>query len=100
MNQLGYLTSGEETMRLHKEKDVKKETDTDLCIKEYCKNWMKKIKPIYKKSTIQTMFTHLFRNGFAHQFISIYPSAITRSSKIIELIYFSDKDSPILQVKI
>lgn len=102
MNLLGYLTSTKHMTQLHIDNSADKVTDTDICIKEYCKDWMKKVHKKYGKSTIQEMFVDLFRNGFAHQFISIYPSAITRSSTMKVLIGFSGNsdDLPILQVKI
>jgi len=103
MNQLGYLSSKEPTIKLHKDKDPSQITITEICIKEYFNNWMKKEtvrnKELYRKEKVQELIIELYRHGFAHQFISIFPSAITRSSNIKELITISEK-SPVLQIKI
>ena len=77
MNQLGYLTNKKET----KEIIEKGESATETCIKAFCDDWMSKVDKIYRKTTIQEMFVNLFRNGIAHQFLSIYSTGITRDPK-------------------
>lgn len=105
MNQLGYLTSKKDINRLSQKDKNGKITDhpiTETCIKEFCNQWMYKVNKNYNKSTYQEIFHNLFRNGIAHQFLSVYPTAITRSSKQKELIVIT-KDEPIeitLQVKL
>ena len=100
MNQLGYLVNKKDT----KEIVENAETATETCIKEFCNDWMQKINKIYKKSTIQEMIVHLFRHGMAHQFLSIYQTAITRDPKQETLIGIfkneSDEKLYVLQVKI
>lgn len=99
MNQLGYLVNKKET----KEIAEKGETATETCIKAFCNNWMYKIDKIYKKTTIQEMIVNLFRNGMAHQFLSIYSTAITRDPKQATLIHIIENESGqkwyVLQIK-
>jgi hypothetical protein len=64
---------------------------------------MHKIDKIYKKTTIQEMIVNLFRNGMAHQFLSIYSTAITRDPKQATLIHIIENESGqkwyVLQIK-
>lgn len=99
MNQLGYLVN-----RKDKKEIVEKgETATETCIKAFCNNWMHKIDKIYKKTTIQKMIVNLFRHGMAHQFLSIYLTAITRDPKQATLIRSFENESGqtihVLQIK-
>lgn len=83
MNQLGYL--------IHKKIINKKETET--YIKAFCDNWMAKADKIYKKTTIQEMLVNVVRHGMAHQFLSIYPTGITRDPKQKGLVHLHKNES-------
>ncbi len=99
MNQLGYLINKKETKEIVEDG----ETATETCIKAFCDSWMCKIDIIYKKTTIQEMIVNLFRHGMAHQFLSIYSTAITRDPKQTILIRsFEDESGQkfyVLQIK-
>lgn len=79
MNQLGFLTSKKTT------KKIEDLVDTELCIKEYCTDWMAKIDAIYNKGSIQDMLVSFFRHGMAHQLLPTGNSGITRSKTQKEL---------------
>lgn len=98
MNQLGYLTSNRNT------NDIENNPDTELCIKEFCENWMSRVdKEIYKKTSVQEILVNFFRHGLAHQYLPIAYMAITRHPKhkgLLETYEREEYKYYILQVKI
>lgn len=73
MNQLGYLTSKKTT------DDIENNTKTDVCIQEFCNDWMTKVdRENYKKSTFQEILINFFRHGLAHQYLSVVSTGLTR----------------------
>ncbi|WP_020586087.1 hypothetical protein [Desulfobacter curvatus] len=97
MNQLGHLTSPKTVDK------IEINPDTELCIKEYCENWMIKVDEIYRKSTCQEILVSFFRHGLAHQFMPIHGMAITRHpthKNLIDSYQIEGGVRYILQVKI
>ena len=98
MNQLGYLTSKTDIS------GINQNPPTEVCIKKYFNNWMKKVDPEkYRKSTVQEIMVNFFRHGLAHQFLSVAFSGITRDPKqeqLISIKSFEGIKYYVLQVKI
>jgi hypothetical protein len=98
MNQLGYLTSNRNT------DNIEINPDTELCIKEFCEDWMSKVdNDTYQRTSVQEILVNFFRHGLAHQYMPISYMAITRHPKRKGLLETYEKEGSkfyILQVKI